>query len=197
MSETPDISEIIAQIEQLHLQLDTLEPETRHIVEQLLDAHDRFHRAGLAQLIRGIKAAPETAAALRAAASDPSVYALLRHHKLIRASLQEQVESALDTVRPALRQHGGDVELQSISGADVTLRFVGQCDGCSASGVTFREGVQKALREHCDWVETIHLLDSTPPTEDDSAQPLRFVSPFDATGYDAVKIHEPGPGADA
>lgn len=84
------------------------------------------------------------------------MYAVLRHHDLIRASLQERVEAALQSVRPSLASHGGDVELVSVTPPDgVAIRLVGSCDGCSSAELTLSAGVEKAIREHCPEIRHI------------------------------------------
>ncbi len=42
---------------------------------------------------------------------------------------REDVEKALDTIRPALRADGGNVELVKVDGNDVHLKLVGACAG--------------------------------------------------------------------
>ncbi len=189
MAETPVIDTLIEALKTSRQQLAELDDDSRRIAESILAANNAFHREALAQLIRSINTSPAAATALREAVRDATVYALLRHHELIKPSQQEQIESALDEVRPALRQHGGDVELQGVVDSTVSIRFVGQCDGCNSAGVTFREGVEKTLRQRCTWITEIALIESPPSPAAPEEQPLRFVSPFADNG---VGIHNPG-----
>ena len=53
------------------------------------------------------------------------------------------VEQALDEVRPHLH---GNVELVSVEGAEVRVRFSGQCADCTLQAVTLRAGVETVLR---------------------------------------------------
>lgn len=57
-----------------------------------------------------------------------------------------QVEAVLDRLRPYIRQHGGDIELVSIEGADVRVVLRGTCVGCPSSTLTLTYGVEKELR---------------------------------------------------
>ena len=41
--------------------------------------------------------------------------------------MEERVRAALDKIRPALQQDGGDVELVAIEGGVVKVRLVGAC----------------------------------------------------------------------
>jgi Fe-S cluster biogenesis protein NfuA/nitrite reductase/ring-hydroxylating ferredoxin subunit len=140
----------------------TWEEHERNTVSALERAIDALHKEALTRLIRNLKATPAAMGALKLAASDPVVYAVLRHHELVRASLQERVEAALDSVRPSLASHGGNVELVDIPSRDrVVIRLLGACDGCSASGLTLSAGVEKAIKEHCPEVEHVESARSS------------------------------------
>jgi Fe-S cluster biogenesis protein NfuA/nitrite reductase/ring-hydroxylating ferredoxin subunit len=115
---------------------------------------------------------------LRDAAADEVVYAVLRHHELLRPSLQERVEAALESVRPQLAAHGGDVELVAIEppGA-VSVRLLGSCDGCSAAGLTMKAGVEKAIQERCPEIVQVRVVNGSLASKGSAVQ---FVSPFAA-----------------
>ena len=59
----------------------------------------------------------------------------------------EQVQSALEKIRPNVRRDGGDIELIAIEGNNVRLRLVGHCVGCPSSMMTLRHGIEQLLRE--------------------------------------------------
>ena len=81
-------------------------------------------------------------------AADDLVASLLLVHGLHPDDVGTRVERALDTVRPYLRSHGGDVELLGITDAGVVrLRLLGTCDGCASSSVTMSLAVQDAISE--------------------------------------------------
>ena len=42
----------------------------------------------------------------------------------------EQVQTVLDKIRPALQADGGDVELVAVDGGVVKVKLVGACRGC-------------------------------------------------------------------
>lgn len=122
-------------------------------------AVDALNREALRKLIAAVKGAPGALDALRGAASDPVVYAVLRHHGLIQPSLQERVETALASVRPMLAAHGGDVELIAFVPPDaVEVRFLGNCDGCPASTLTFVAGVRRAIEAHCPEITQVRQV---------------------------------------
>ena len=54
---------------------------------------------------------------------------------------------ALDSVRPYMESHGGDVELLGIEDGVARMRLVGHCKGCPASEATLELAIKKALEE--------------------------------------------------
>jgi Fe-S cluster biogenesis protein NfuA/nitrite reductase/ring-hydroxylating ferredoxin subunit len=57
------------------------------------------------------------------------------------------VVQALDTVRPYMESHGGNVELLGIEDGIAKLRLEGSCKSCRASSSTLELAVQQALEE--------------------------------------------------
>jgi len=63
--------------------------------------------------------------------------------------MKERVEEALQLIRPALQNDGGDVELVDVdedSGV-VTVKLVGACGGCPMSQMTLKSGIERVLKE--------------------------------------------------
>lgn len=59
----------------------------------------------------------------------------------------EQVEAALDEIRPALEMDGGTVELIEITpDKTVRLAMIGACSGCPMSALTLRLGIERVLK---------------------------------------------------
>ncbi len=80
-----------------------------------------------------------------ALAEDPVVGSVLLMHDLHPRSLEERVVAALDSVRPYLDSHGGDVELAGLEDGVARLRLTGSCDGCAASQSTLELAIEEAL----------------------------------------------------
>lgn len=83
--------------------------------------------------------------ALAALVADDLVSSLLLVHDLHPYDVTTRVQQALDSVRPYLGSHGGDVELLSVSDDVVRLRLLGSCDGCPSSSVTLKLAVEGAI----------------------------------------------------
>jgi len=62
--------------------------------------------------------------------------------------LKEQVEIALDEIRPSLEADGGNVELVDVSDQGVVkVRLTGACRGCSFGLQTLKLGIEKHLMQ--------------------------------------------------
>jgi Fe-S cluster biogenesis protein NfuA len=63
-------------------------------------------------------------------------------------SARERIEEVLDSIRPAIRADGGDVELMEYdeSSGVVEVRLIGACESCPISMMTLKEGIEKRLR---------------------------------------------------
>jgi len=83
---------------------------------------------------------------LSALAGDDLVASLLLVHGLHPYDVGLRVERALESVRPYLGSHGGDVELLGVSEEGIVrLRLLGSCDGCPSSSVTLKLAVEGAI----------------------------------------------------
>lgn len=177
-AEQQDPQKLAQAIDDLLASADGLDEAGQRLSGELVDAIEAFHRAGLVRLTQLLTRDNDTRSALREAASDPLVYTMLRRHGLIKPSMQEQALAALHAVRPQLQGHGGDVELIDIElPGTVIIRLLGACDGCGSSQVTLREGVERALREHCAWVTSV-IAENEQQDSEIEEQVVKFVSPF-------------------
>ncbi|MEZ5934064.1 MAG: NifU family protein [Alphaproteobacteria bacterium] len=178
LAEAPGLDELLGEVEAAEAALATsLDETSKANVNRLRDAVEALDREALRRLIAGLKDLPDALQALRRSAEDEVVYAVLRHHGLIRPSLQERVETALTSIRPTLASHGGDVELvRVIPPAAVEVRFLGNCDHCPASVLTFTAGVKRAIREHCPEITEIRQAKGLAGSQGDGT--VHFQSPF-------------------
>ncbi len=100
---------------------------------------------------------------LAALAGDDLVASLLLVHGLHPYDVGTRVEQALDSVRPYLGSHGGDVELLDVSDEGVVrLRLLGSCDGCPSSSVTLKLAVEGAIEAAAPEITTIEVEEATP-----------------------------------
>lgn len=76
------------------------------------------------------------------------------------ANARDKIEQVLDSIRPALRSDGGDVELIDFDEEDgiVQLRLMGACGSCPVSTLTLRQGIERRLMLAVPEVKAIHAL---------------------------------------
>ena len=61
---------------------------------------------------------------------------------------KEQVEKALNEVRPSLQADGGDVELVDVTTEGVVqVKLKGACSGCPMSQMTLSQGIERYLKK--------------------------------------------------
>ena len=70
--------------------------------------------------------------------------------------MKEQVEAALNKIRPALNADGGDVKLIDVSDDGVVkVQLTGACSGCPMSQMTLKMGVEKVLKQEIPEVKEV------------------------------------------
>jgi Fe-S cluster biogenesis protein NfuA len=62
--------------------------------------------------------------------------------------LLDRIERSLDDLRPYIASHRGQVEVVDFDDQDGTLllRLGGTCQGCSASTITLKQGIESRMR---------------------------------------------------
>jgi Fe-S cluster biogenesis protein NfuA/nitrite reductase/ring-hydroxylating ferredoxin subunit len=128
-----EFHEAVAELDTL---VRTLEREGDERALMLLELVDAVHRPGLAALAEGNL-------------DHPAAQALLAMYGMTDLDDEELVEEALDSVRPYIHSHGGEVQLLSVQDGVVHVRLSGSCQGCAASSMTLRRGIEEALRAGC------------------------------------------------
>ena len=73
--------------------------------------------------------------------------------------LREQIEDALNKVRPSLQADGGDVELVDIDEEGVVkVRLTGACGGCPMSQMTLKMGIEKVLKQNVPEINSVEAV---------------------------------------
>ena len=75
--------------------------------------------------------------------------------------MRRQIRKILDEqINPSVAQHGGKVELVDVVNDTVYVRMSGGCQGCAASKVTLKQGVERTLLEELpDIVAVVDVTD--------------------------------------
>ena len=77
--------------------------------------------------------------------------------------LSRKIEASLDSIGPYLKADGGDVKVNHISDDNVVkLEFVGACGNCTMSTMTFKAGVEAAIKRDVPEVKSIEVINLIP-----------------------------------
>ena len=76
--------------------------------------------------------------------------------------LIQRIETSLNTIRPYLEADGGDVKILEITKQGVLLlEFVGNCGNCPMSPMTFKAGVEEAIKKAAPEIASIEVINLT------------------------------------
>jgi len=168
-----EFDEAVARLDAL---VQTLEREGDERALALLQLIDAVHRPALALIAAGDL-------------EHPVAHALLAMYDLAPLDDDVLVEEALDEVRPYIHSHGGDIELLSVDDGVVHVRMSGSCDGCAASALTLRRGIETTLRDRYPAFREVvaHEPEGSPLLQIENLRRPLFV--------DAGRVDEVAPGA--
>ena len=73
--------------------------------------------------------------------------------------MKQEIQAALDIVRPQLQADGGDAELVDVTDDGVVkLRLTGACGGCPMSQMTLKMGIERILKEKVPTVKSVEAV---------------------------------------
>jgi len=154
-----EFDKAVAELETL---VTTLERDGDERALHLLQLMDAIHRPALELMLAG-------------QLDHPLAVAVLAMYELVPLDERTQIEEALDEVRPYIESHGGALELLDVDGGVVHVRMSGACEGCAASAMTLRRGIETKLRERIPWFEEIVPHDPEPEPVPDGVTLLPMV----------------------
>lgn len=163
--------------------------------EELVRQVTELYGSGLARILEILSDRGQLdGGTLEALTADELVSSLLVIHGLHPQDVETRVAAALDSVRPYLGSHGGNVELLDISPAGVVrLRLLGTCQGCPSSSVTLKFAVEEAIESAAPEVTAIEVV------EEESRPAVPALIPVDALlvrlNHAADGVAGQGPGA--
>lgn len=78
--------------------------------------------------------------------------------------LTRRIEESLNGIRPYLEADGGNVQILEITKDNVLrLEFVGNCGNCAMSHMTFKAGVEDAIKRAVPEIKQIEVVNLTQP----------------------------------
>ena len=73
--------------------------------------------------------------------------------------MKEQIEQALDKIRPALQRDGGDIELVEVEESGIVkVKLTGACGGCPMSQMTLKQGVERIVKQLVPEVKAVESV---------------------------------------
>jgi Fe-S cluster biogenesis protein NfuA len=73
--------------------------------------------------------------------------------------MKEEVQAALDIIRPQLQADGGDAEIVEITDEGIVkVRLKGACGGCPMSQMTLKMGIERVLKERVPAVKSVESV---------------------------------------
>ena len=76
----------------------------------------------------------------------------------------DQLEAALEYIRPAIQADGGDIVLLGVDEGRVELEMVGACGGCPLSMMTLKAGIERILTDRVPGVTEVVATADGPAT---------------------------------
>lgn len=71
-------------------------------------------------------------------------------------AIRQNVEKALEEIRPFLKSDGGDISLISIEDDKyVKVRLEGACTSCKINQMTLKAGVETTIKKFAPQIETV------------------------------------------
>jgi Fe-S cluster biogenesis protein NfuA len=72
--------------------------------------------------------------------------------------MKEQIQAALEKIRPSLQADGGDVEFVDYEDGIVKVRLQGACFGCPMSQMTLKNGIERILKEEIPEIKSVESV---------------------------------------
>lgn len=75
-------------------------------------------------------------------------------------TFEEKVREIIQSIRPALQSHGGDLEFVSADqDNNVRVRLQGACQGCPGAQMTMKMGIERILKEKVPETKEVIAVD--------------------------------------
>ena len=66
----------------------------------------------------------------------------------MKETVLNNIENALEEIRPFLKNDGGDISLISVDNDIVKVKFEGACSTCTVNQMTLKSGVEMIIKKH-------------------------------------------------
>lgn len=125
-------------------------PSARVLLQECLQTMLAFYGDGLDRVLAHIDASGAAGQPiLDRILKDEVTSGLLIIHGLHPRTLEERFHGALESVRPYMQSHGGNIELLGLEQDVARVRLQGTCKTCPSSSITLELAVRRAVEEAC------------------------------------------------
>ena len=73
----------------------------------------------------------------------------------MKKTLINNIENALEEIRPFLNNDGGDISLVSVENKTVKVKVEGACSTCTVNQMTLKSGVEMIIKKHVPEIEKV------------------------------------------
>ena len=70
-------------------------------------------------------------------------------------SVLNNIENALEEIRPFLKNDGGDISLVSVEKDIVKVKFEGACSTCTVNQMTLKSGIEMIIKKHVPEIQKV------------------------------------------
>ena len=73
--------------------------------------------------------------------------------------LMDQINAALDEIRPHLIVDGGNIEVVELTDdMELKVKWMGNCEFCSMSAMTMKAGVEQAIKQKLPQIQKVTAI---------------------------------------
>lgn len=194
----PSAEALLGRVQELQEALDSAgESVPRGLAEELVTCVVQMYGTGLERIVGALNESGEVGHQIATGLVDDELVAmLLLIHDLHPVPLADRVQGALDSVRPYMESHGGNVELLSLLDGVARIHLRGSCSDCSASSVTLELAIKQALEEAAPDLVGLEVEGMAPQTVNGTGLPMVSGS-APASGMELPMVSSPPPAPPA
>ena len=69
--------------------------------------------------------------------------------------LRQNIEKAIEEIRPYLIADGGDISIIEITPEEVIIQFEGACQNCNINQMTLKNGVEETIKRYAPEIRKV------------------------------------------
>jgi len=73
----------------------------------------------------------------------------------MKKTLLNNIENALEEIRPFLKNDGGNISLIDVEDNTVKVKFEGACSTCTVNQMTLKSGVEMIIKKHVPEIQKV------------------------------------------